>query len=150
MNLKTTFVLLAVVAGAAAVWWLTPALPSWVGLTPPAPDAVGAGTQDVLKDKIVAAELSRIEIAPRGSDRLATPTWLHLDTRPEVVRLAPGLVGALSRPADYYLQPRLFPFERVAKGDEGPDKQEKVEQLDAKAVAVEDKKPAEPSKPADE
>src|SRR5437868_15453500 len=68
MNLKTTFVLLAVVAGAAAVWWLTPALPSWVGLTPPAPDAIGAGTQDVLKDKIVAAELSRIEIAPRGSD----------------------------------------------------------------------------------
>src|SRR5438477_147924 len=113
MNLKTTFVLLAVVAGAAAVWWLTPALPSWVGPTD--------------------YRLAFAEKAPPGddtakepTDRLAIPTWLRLDTRPEVVRLAPGLVGALRRPADYYLQRRLFPFERVAKGDEGPDKQEKI------------------------
>jgi hypothetical protein len=235
MNLRTTLILLALVAGGAAVWLLElkPALPSWARLTPAAPDAAGAGTQDVLKDRITAADLSRIEITPRGSDRpvvlergpggawtapgqwptrkpevdqlvalltglrsrfvplpvaddarlkdygldqpevvvtlkagateyrlalaektppgedtvkdptdrLATPTWLRLDTRPEVVRLAPALVATLSRPADYYLQRRLFPYERVAKGDEGPEKQEKVEQLKAKSIAVEEKKP---------
>jgi hypothetical protein len=241
MNLKTTLVLLAVVAGGAVVWWLTPALPSWMGLTPAAP-AEDAGTLRTLSSNVLPSQLTHIEIVPRGTDRpvvldrgpgdvwtapgqwptrkseveqlvnlltglnsrfdplpvadesrlkdygldqpdvvvtvkagatdyrlafvekappgddnakeptdrLATPTWLRLDTRPEVLRLAPGLIALLSRPADYYLQRRLFPFERVAKGDEGPDKQEKVEQLNAKALAVEDRRPAEPSKPLDE
>jgi hypothetical protein len=239
MNLKTTLLLLAVVAGGTAVWLLGPALPSWFGLTSAAPDAAGAGTLGVLQDKINAADLTGIKLVPRGSDRpvvlergpggtwtgpgqwptrkpevdqllavlaglrsrfvplplpdddklkdygldqpdlvvtlkagpteyrlalaekappgedaaedsanrLALPTWLRLDNRSEVVRLAPGLVGPLSRPADYYLQRRLFPFEHVAKAEDGPEKQQKVEQLNAQAIAVEQKKPAEETKP---
>jgi hypothetical protein len=79
--------------------------------------------------------------------RLDLPTYLHLDDKPEIVRLAPGLVAELSRPADYYLQRRLFTdFERVAKESTGgfggmSDSAEKVEQLAAKGLAVEDKKP---------
>jgi hypothetical protein len=56
----------------------------------------------------------------------------------EVIRLAPGLVAALSRPADYYQQRRLFPFERVAK--EGEESRERVEELKAKSITVTRKK----------
>jgi hypothetical protein len=91
------------------------------------------------------------EHAPPGEQddeqisRLDVPTYLRLavgnDQKPEVVRLAPGLVAALSRPLDYYLQRRLFAdVERVVKDGFG-DTQEKVEQLTAKGLAVEDKKP---------
>jgi hypothetical protein len=229
MNLKTTLLLLAIVAGGAAVWLLGPALPSQLSLTSAEPSHGDSGTLHVLSSQIVPGELSRIEIVARGSDRplllergpggawtapgqwptrkpeveqliallsslhsrfvplpikgendlktygldqpdvivtlkagstnyrlalaektppdepsmdhLAMPTWLRLDTRPEIVRLAPGLIGELSRPADYYLQRRLFPFERVVKGDDAADKQEKVEQLKARSIAVEEKKP---------
>src|SRR5262249_48088505 len=78
-------------------------------------------------------------------NRLDLPTYLHLGDKAEVVRLAPGLVTALSRPAEYYLQRRLFTdVERVAKesgfGGMG-DSAKKVEQLAAKGIVVDDKKP---------
>src|SRR5438876_6586274 len=44
-----------------------------------------------------------------NSNRFSWPTYLRLDNNPEVVRLKPGLVASLDRPADYYQQRRLFP-----------------------------------------
>src|SRR5207244_7506474 len=63
---------------------------------------------------------------PGESNRFSRPTYLRLDDRPEVLRLAPGLVAILDRPQDYYQQRRLFPSERVARDG---DSQEKVERL---------------------
>src|SRR5262249_13360533 len=78
---------------------------------------------------------------PLSGSPIDSPTYLRLDHREEVVRLAPGLAGELTRPADYYLQRRLFTdVERVAKEAMG-DSPEKVEQLAAKAIAVEEAKP---------
>jgi hypothetical protein len=77
---------------------------------------------------------------PRESseaNRASRETYLRMDSRPEVVRLGPGVLAALDRRTDYYQQRRLFPFERVAKED---NKQEKVERLAAKGLAVEEKK----------
>ena len=60
-------------------------------------------------------------LSDEPANRLALPTFLRLDQRPEVLRLAPGLVSALSRPADYYLQRRLFPRTHLDPGiDLGP------------------------------
>lgn len=73
---------------------------------------------------------------PGERNRFAQPTYLRLDDKPEVVRLAPGLVAALDRPQEVYQQRRLFPTERVVKED---NPQEKVEQLAATAVAVQGK-----------
>jgi hypothetical protein len=77
--------------------------------------------------------------------RLDLETYLQLDQRDEAIRLAPGLVAELTRPVDYYLQRRLFTdVERVAKDSMGMgmgESTEKVEQLAAKGIAVEDKKP---------
>ncbi|HEY7423405.1 MAG TPA: DUF4340 domain-containing protein [Gemmataceae bacterium] len=70
-------------------------------------------------------------------NRFSRDTYLRLDKKPEAVRLAPGLIAALDRPADYYQQRRLFQGERVTK--EGG--REKVERLVARSVTVEDKKP---------
>ncbi len=74
--------------------------------------------------------------ADSGENRFSRDTYLRLDKKSEVVRLAPGLIAALDRPTDYYQQRRLFQAERVAK--EGS--REKVEQLAAQSVTVEDKK----------
>ncbi len=80
-------------------------------------------------------EADQVQQTDESAGRLDWPTYLHLDQKPEVVRLAPGLVALLSRPADYYLQRRLFTdVERVAK--EGGDAQEKVEQLAATALTL--------------
>jgi hypothetical protein len=73
---------------------------------------------------------------PDANNRFSRPTYVRLDDRPEVVRLAPGLIAALDRPADFYQQRRLFPSERVAKDT---DSQEKVERLAAKAVVIKGK-----------
>jgi len=79
---------------------------------------------------------------PRDSNRFTRATYLLLGEpdgkggfidRPEVVRLAPGVVAALDRPLDYYLQRRLFPSERVAKSTDDP---EKIDKLVAGAVSV--------------
>jgi hypothetical protein len=73
---------------------------------------------------------------PGERNRFAQPTYLRLDKKPEVVRLAPGLVAALDRPQEVYQQRRLFPAERVAREE---DSQEKVDQLAAKAITVKGK-----------
>jgi hypothetical protein len=70
-------------------------------------------------------------------DRFSRPTYLRIDDRQEVVRLAPGIVAALDRPVDYYQQRRLFPSERVARE---PGSTEKVERLAAESLTVADKK----------
>jgi hypothetical protein len=70
---------------------------------------------------------------PGASNRFSRPTYLRLDDKPEVVRLAPGVVTALDRPQDYYQQRRLFPSERVARDS---DSQEKVERLVARSIAA--------------
>lgn len=70
-----------------------------------------------------------------GSDnenRFSRPTYLRLEDKPEIVRLAPGIVAALDKPLDYYQQRRIFPSERIAQ--EGS--QEKNDRLAAAAVAV--------------
>jgi hypothetical protein len=70
---------------------------------------------------------------PDETNRFSRATFVRLDDKAEVVRLAPGLVALLERPQDYYQQRRLFPSERVAKEE---DAQEKVERLAAKSVTV--------------
>jgi len=78
------------------------------------------------------------------SNRSAWPTYLRLPepegkewkAKPEIVRLGPGLVAFLDRPADYYQQRRLFPSERVARAEGSRDK---VDQLSAEALSTQDK-----------
>jgi len=81
-----------------------------------------------------------ILLAEEASDtnRFSRATYLRLDDKPEVVRLAPVLAAALARPQDYYQQRRLFPEERVVK-EKQADFQEKVEQLSAKALTAKNK-----------
>src|SRR5437016_5625997 len=67
------------------------------------------------------------------TNRFSRATFLRLDDQKEIVRLAPGLIAALDRPQEYYQNPRLFPYERVAKNT---DSTEKVEQVPAKDLAV--------------
>lgn len=89
---------------------------------PPVVVTVRAGEQDY---RLAFGE------EPGESNRFSRPTFLRIDERPEVIRLAPGLLAALSRPQDYYQQRRLFPSERVAREGEP---QEKVERLTAQTV----------------
>jgi hypothetical protein len=77
------------------------------------------------------------ESAQEDVNRFERPTWLRLDQRKEVIRLAPGLVAQLDRPPDYYQQRRLFSGERMARDG---DNKEKVERLDARRVTIEDRK----------
>jgi hypothetical protein len=69
-----------------------------------------------------------------GGNRIDRPTYLRVNGNPEVLRLAPGLIAALDKPADYYQQRRLFPAERAPKEEGGP---EKVDRLTATSVTVE-------------
>ncbi len=71
---------------------------------------------------------------PGQGSRFSRPTYLRLGESSEALRVAPGLMAALDRPQEYYMQRRLFPVERVAK--EGGERGEKVEQLAAEAIAV--------------
>jgi hypothetical protein len=90
----------------------------------------------------------RAEWSQEEKNRFEWPTWLRLNDRPEVLRLPPGLVAQLDRPADYYQQRRLFPGERVAKDAEATEMGERpgargatrVERLTARGVTIEDKK----------
>ncbi len=77
----------------------------------------------------------RLRFAEKADEanRFGRPTHLRLDNRPEVLRLGPNVIAALSRPADHYQQRRLFPFERVVRDADSP---EKVERLDGKELEV--------------
>lgn len=52
---------------------------------------------------------------PDGSDPFTRPTYLRLDDKPEVLRLAPGLLAALKSSPDDYQKRRLFPDFSQAK-----------------------------------
>jgi hypothetical protein len=69
------------------------------------------------------------------STRFDSPTFVQVDDIEEVLRLGPGLVTALERPADYYLQRRLFPSQRVPR-DEGATA--RVDRLDGTRLAVDE------------
>lgn len=69
---------------------------------------------------------------PDAANRFASPTYLRLDDRNEVLRLAPGLVAMLNRPIDYYQQRGLFPSERVTDSET----QDKTDRLAAKNISV--------------
>ncbi len=69
-------------------------------------------------------------------DPLTQETYVRVDDKPEVLRLGPGLIDELDRPADAYQQRRLFPKERTAKEANG---QEKGERLEGKSLTVADK-----------
>src|SRR5262249_1838806 len=71
------------------------------------------------------------------TNHFSRPTYARLDDQMEIVPLAPGLITALDRPADYYQQRRLFPSERVVKETDSP---EKVERLTAKSLSAKDGK----------
>lgn len=81
-------------------------------------------------------------------NRFSQPTYLRLgvgsgeqvEWKKEVLRLGPGLVAQLSRPADYYQQRRLFPAERITREGGLGDTPEKVERLTAKEVSAAEKK----------
>jgi hypothetical protein len=77
-----------------------------------------------------------VEEESRTSNRFSRPTYVRLDERPEAIRLTPGIIAALDRPADFYQQRRLFPSERVARDG---DSQEKVERLTAQSVVIKGK-----------
>jgi hypothetical protein len=70
---------------------------------------------------------------PGENNRFSRPTYMHLDDKPEVVRLAPGLVATLQRHQDYYQLRRLFPSERIVKEGESTEREER---LTARSVAV--------------
>jgi hypothetical protein len=80
--------------------------------------------------------------APANSqtDPFARPTYLRLDKRDEVVRLGPGLIAQLDRPAEYYQQRRLFPADRIAKDDDSGEKVERLAALEVTADRTTDKK----------
>ena len=69
---------------------------------------------------------------PDASNRFSSPTYLRLDDRKEVIRLAPGLVATPKRPIDYYQQRGLFPSERITDSET----QEKSDRLAAKGFSV--------------
>jgi hypothetical protein len=83
------------------------------------------------------------EEPPGASNRFSRPTYLRLEGKHEVIRLAPGLVAALDRPLDYYRsrwlfpyrhrQDRLVPSEQQVKEGDAPDK---TEALTVKALTV--------------
>ncbi len=71
-----------------------------------------------------------------GGNPFTQETYVRVDDKREVLRLRPGLIDELDRPADYYQQRRLFPHERIAKDE---NSKEKVDRLEGKSIAVEDK-----------
>ncbi len=71
-------------------------------------------------------------------NRFSRDTYVRLDKKPEVVRLAPGLIAALDKPTDYYQERRLFEKETIS----GEDRRDTVEQLHARSLTIEEKKTA--------
>lgn len=69
---------------------------------------------------------------PSDGPRFLRPTYLR--TNGVIWRLGPGIIASLDRPAEYYLQRRLFPSKRVAR-EEGSAP--RVDRLVARKVEVE-------------
>src|SRR5262249_21158450 len=69
---------------------------------------------------------------PADTNRFTRPTYLRLDNRDEILRVAPGLIATLDRNEEYFRMRRLFPTERIAK----EDSQEKVQEVAATAIKV--------------
>src|SRR5262245_55622807 len=63
------------------------------------------------------------------------PTFVRLDDKLEAIRLGPGLLAVLTRPAEYYRQRRLFAAQRVPRE---PGSADKVERIDATRIEVKD------------
>src|SRR5947209_1044350 len=128
MNLKTTLVLLVLVVAAAALFWLGPSVPVWLGLAPKTPETSGA-TVAVLENVLTPDRLVRIEvqrgdrrvILERGADGNWTLPGRWPVREPEVKQLV-ELVGGLHT---------RFAPERL----EGPDSL-KAYGLDQPAVVV--------------
>ncbi|MHB1425105.1 MAG: DUF4340 domain-containing protein [Gemmataceae bacterium] len=87
-----------------------------------------------------------------GTSRFSRDTYLRvgktedqkLVEKPEVVRLAPGLIALLDRPEEYYRQRRLFTSKRVAGQDKEIGKPK--ERLNAKSIEVRDFAPKDAAK----
>lgn len=95
----------------------------------------------------------RLALGEEAGVRFSPTTYLQLSelqdgkwvTKPEVVRLAPGIVAMLSRPEDYYQQRRLFPYERVEEKSVGPGATvTRIEKLKARRLTVKAPPPAIP------
>lgn len=71
---------------------------------------------------------------PDEANRFSRATFLRLDQHNEVVRLSPGLIGALDRPQEYFQRPRLFAVRSVPERKDGGAK---VEQVEAGEIRVE-------------
>jgi len=80
--------------------------------------------------------LSLGEAAGDGRTAFERPTYLRVGESADVWRLGPGLVALLSRPADYYLQRRVFPSTRELKDEGGVGR---VARIDARELKVEEK-----------
>ena len=89
----------------------------------------------VLKVKVDGQE-HQVDLGERSSktaDRFERPTFGRVDGKAELLQLAPGLIGQLNRPTDYYQQRRLFESERMAREtDPAEPSGDKIEQLAAK------------------
>jgi hypothetical protein len=70
---------------------------------------------------------------PAGEYRFVQPTFARVDEESRILRLAPGLVGRLARPAEQYRQRRLFPSERVSRRS---NPQERIDRLDARELIL--------------
>src|SRR5262249_6849995 len=70
------------------------------------------------------------------NNRFSRETYVRVDNADQVIRLAPGLIAALYRPQEYYMQRRLFPSERVTSDAGEGERAEKVDRLAAKTVSV--------------
>ncbi len=77
--------------------------------------------------------------AEDNDNQFSRPTYLRLNDNEEILRLAPNLIAQLARPAEYYMQRRLFQYERAKKDEESDLTEEK---LLAKSIQLkaEDKK----------
>jgi hypothetical protein len=73
---------------------------------------------------------------PDENNRFSRETYVRVDGAKEVIRLAPGLIAALDRPQEYYMQRRLFPVERVTAPAREGETPEKVEQVAARVIDV--------------
>jgi hypothetical protein len=68
------------------------------------------------------------------SNRFSRPTYLRLDEKDQLVRLAPGLIALLDRPQEHYMRRALFLPETIAAGKKA-ESAPKLEELDARQLS---------------